>query len=62
MSVSAAGSRSVEAFVKTDDPEYLRRAMSGLVDVVSTTFDHSTEEWTYVVYDEQAGGWESAPD
>jgi hypothetical protein len=53
------GTRSVEAFVRTDDPEYLRRAMTGLAEVVATTFDHSNEEWTYVVYDEDAGGWGS---
>ncbi|GAA3336594.1 hypothetical protein GCM10020358_23640 [Amorphoplanes nipponensis] len=54
------GGRSVEAFVRTDDPEYLRRAMTGLTEAVSATFDRSEEEWTYVVYEEEKGGWTPA--
>ncbi|MEU4623081.1 hypothetical protein AB0G04_24300 [Actinoplanes sp. NPDC023801] len=54
------GGRSVEAFVRTDDPEVLRRAMNGLTDAISATFDRSEEEWSYVVYEEDNGGWSPA--
>lgn len=53
----ADSSREVEAFVRTDDPECLSRAMSSLTDIVSATFDRSDSEWNYVEYDERAGSW-----